>query len=228
LEAFGIATISVGAIQMFFEVLVEGTSDIPAVEEIFTRRFNLRKGRDFKIIPHQGKGELPSSAYTLPNPRDRTLLHQLPAKLRGYSHLTEEYCIVVLVDADDDDCIQLKTRLIDLHAQLFNQPPCILFRIAVEEMESWFIADSHAIKLAYPHAKTQRMERTEPDQICGAWELLADAIGKKPGECSRNEKTEWAKAIAPHLDLDNPKSTSLYFFIDGIRRKLDPPQTNST
>nr|WP_319375518.1 DUF4276 family protein [uncultured Methanoregula sp.] len=203
---------------MFFEILVEGASDIPAVKEIFTRRFNLRENLDFKIHHHRGKGELPSSAYFLPNPKDRSLLHQLPAKLRGYSHLPDEYCIIVLVDADDDDCIQLKEKMINLHEQLFNQPPCVLFRIAVEEMESWFIADLHAVKSAYPKAKIQKIENIPPDSIVGAWEHLAETLGKKCSDCDGSDKLEWARKISPHLDLNNPKSTSLFHFIQGVER----------
>jgi hypothetical protein len=205
---------------MFFEILVEGGSDVPTIREILIRQFNLIEGQDFKIHPHQGKGKLPISVHSRVNPKNRTLLHQLPAKLRGYSHLTHEYCIVVLVDADSDDCIELKNKLVDLHQQLLNRPPCVLFRIAVEETESWFIADIPAVRRAYPRAKLQKFEGLLPDQIIGAWEHLAEAIGKKPEDCDGSDKTEWAKKISPHLDLNNPKSTSLYFFIEGIRQKI--------
>jgi len=137
----------------------------------------------------------------------------------------EEYCIIVLVDADHDNCIELKGKLIDLHNELLNQPSCVLFRIAVEEMESWFIADIDAVRSAYPHAKIQKIEHIPPDSIVGAWELLAETLGKKRGECKRSDKIEWAKKISPHLDLESPRSTSLHFFIEGIQRKLEQHPT---
>lgn len=205
---------------MFFEILVEGRSDVPTIREILTRQFNLREGLDFEIHPHRGKGKLPDSVYSRVDPKNRTLLHQLPAKLRGYSHLTHGYCIIVLVDADSDDCIELKTKLVDLHQQLLNRPPCVLFRIAVEEIESWFIADVNAVRIAYPRARLQKIEALPPDAIVGAWEHLAEAVGRKPEDCDGSDKTEWAKKISPHLDLNNPKSTSLYFFIQGVHRLI--------
>ncbi|MCX6690878.1 MAG: DUF4276 family protein [Methanoregula sp.] len=203
---------------MFIEVLVEGGSDVPIVKEILTRRFNLRENIDFKIHPHQGKGDLPASVYSQVDPRNRSLLHQLPAKLRGYSHLSSDYCIIILVDADNDDCIELKRKLVDLHQRLHSQPPCVLFRIAIEEIESWFIADIKAVKAAYPHAKIQKIEGIPPDAVVGAWEHLADTLGRKIEECNGSDKLEWSKKISPHLDLNDPKSTSLFFFIQGVQR----------
>lgn len=33
---------------IFFEILLEGTSDVPVVKEILTRRFLLKEGENFK------------------------------------------------------------------------------------------------------------------------------------------------------------------------------------
>jgi hypothetical protein len=148
------------------------------------------------------------------------LLHQLPAKLRAYKNFSDDYCIIVLVDADNDDCIVLKQNLVKIHRQLSNKPDCVLFRIAVEEIESWFIADPDAIKAAYPRAKIHKLDGYQPDKIVGAWELLADVLDKKRDECDGSDKFEWAQKISPHLDLHDPKSTSLYFFIQGVERLI--------
>lgn len=37
---------------IFFEILLEGTSDVPVVKEILTRRFLLKEGVNFRIHPH--------------------------------------------------------------------------------------------------------------------------------------------------------------------------------
>lgn len=211
----------------FLEILVEGTSDQPTVRVILEKYFRLVENQDFRIHPHQGRGNLSKNPHQEPDPKHRGLLDLLPAKLKAYGSLSKDRCVVVLVDADDTPCQELKAELIELHRKLKFRPSCALFRIAVEETESWFVADPDAVKKAYPKAKISDLARVKPDSIVGAWELLAKAIGRKAENCSRADKTEWANKIAPHLDLDNPKSPSLKAFLTGINKLLLESQTNS-
>lgn len=201
---------------IFLEVLVEGSSDVPTVKEILQRKFGLIEDEAFRVHAHRGKGSLPNH----PNlPLDRTkqgLLDQLPAKLRGYSGLPAGFCLIVLVDADNDDCRDLKQRLVGLYQSLPRKPRCVLFRIAVEETESWFLADPDAIRSAYPRARLNKLPDGAPDRIVGAWEKLADVLGRRPQSCDGSDKKEWATNIAPFIDLENPKSPSLRAFVDGI------------
>jgi hypothetical protein len=201
---------------MFMEVLVEGPSDASVVQEILLRRFNLEKDKHFRIHPHRGKGKLPENPLSKPDPRHRGLLDQLPAKLRGYAKPAGYYCVVVLVDADNDNCTELKSRLIEVYQGINPRPSCVLFRIAIEETESWFIADSSAIKNAYADADLDKVPGDPPDSIIGAWECLAKVLGREPEECVGADKAEWARIISPYLDLEDPKSPSLNAFILGI------------
>jgi len=127
-----------------------------------------------------------------------------------------EIAVVVLVDADDDDCVELKGDLLALYEALPTKPPHCLFRIAVEETESWVIAEPQAVKRAYSHAKTAELARIEKDAICGAWEALARALGADPTKCGGREKHDWATAISPHLNLQSPSSPSLSALVAGI------------
>jgi hypothetical protein len=201
---------------MFLEILLEGASDLPTVKEILTRRFKLLEDEHYRIHPHKGKGSLPANPHAKPDIKHRGLLDQLPAKLRGYAHLPDGYCVVVLVDSDKADCHELKNALIQMCESLDRRPPCVLFRIAVEEIESWFLADIEAIRIAYPKAKHLKIAGIRPDSIVGAWERLAEALGRHPADCDGSDKYEWAMKIAPHLDLDKPKSPSLNAFVQGI------------
>ncbi len=206
---------------MFFEVLVEGGADVPAVKEILQRKFGLEEGQNFRIHPHRGKGCLPDNPLARPEIRHRGLLDQLPAKLRGMSWMGEDYCLVVLVDADDGNCTELKQQLLDLYETLDRKPVNVLFRIAVEETESWFVGDPDAVRQAYPNADIGRLRAIALDSVIGAWECLAQALGKKPGQCRGADKYEWAERISPHLNLDMPFSPSLRAFINGIERYLE-------
>ena len=85
----------------------------------------------------------------------------------------------------------------------------------VEINQLQFIADIKAVKYAFPKADTSVLKKIEPDAICGAWEKLSEAIKAKA-----REKTAWATAIAPYLNLNTPPSPSFRKLIDGIDREL--------
>ncbi len=104
--------------------------------------------------------------------------------------------------------------------------PKTLFRIAIEEIESWLLGDHAAVKSAYPNAKDAVLNGYVQDSICGTWEVLADAI--HPGgsqllkklsyQVAGQSKSDWAGEIAPQMDLDSNKSKSFQVFRDGVRR----------
>lgn len=202
-------------------VLLEGASDEPTVREVLTRRFGLTEGPDYRLYPHQGKGALPEQVLAKPLPQRRGLLHQLPAKLRAWHYFGDDQCVIVLVDADNEDCSALLASLNDMLAQLPKRAARVLFRIAIEETESWFIADPAAVARAYPRAKVARLQKIPPDAVVGAWERLAESLGVHLRDGTAASKTQWATQIAPHLNLDEPRSPSLAKFIDGIDRHLN-------
>lgn len=207
----------------FFHVLTEGAADVPVVREVLTRRFGLSEDSDFRIHPHKGRGQLRNDLLSPPDPRHQGLLDQLPAKLKGWSNLGADHCIVVLLDADDDPCRELLAELKAMLARLLKRPGNVLFRLAIEETESWFIADLPALEAAYGRKiKLNGLRRLEPDAIVGAWERLAEALGHnlEKQTFSGPDKYRWAESIAPHLNLDNPPSPSLGKLIEGIQRQL--------
>jgi Domain of unknown function (DUF4276) len=203
---------------MVLHVLVEGTSDVPTLREILTRRIGLTGGSDFVIHPHRGKGSIPVNPNDKPSPREQQLLPLLPSKLRAYGKNSPEHAVIVVVDADRDDCHALKQALLSLYQSINPRPAKVLFRIAVEEMESWFIADTNAVIQAYPKAQIANLTAIPPDSIVDAWEQLAGALGLNPLHCSGADKEEWAKGISPHLNLDAPVSPSLKTLISGLER----------
>lgn len=205
----------------YFEVLVEGASDVPALREVLVRRFGLVEGVNFRIHPHKGRGSLPANPLAKPDPRHQGLLDQLPAKLQGFGrYLADDACVLVVVDVDDAPCVRLLAELNAMLARLPSRPLNVLFRLAIEETESWFIADAAAVKAAYPKAKLQRLRAVVPDAVCGAWEVLATALGYKANDVTGADKYAWADAIAPHLNLTDPESPSLVKLLAGIEREL--------
>ena len=62
---------------------------------------------------------------------------------------------------------------------------------------------------------------SRPDAIIGASEKLAEALGINPKLVAGPTKFQWAMKIAPHLNLDSPKSPSFQNLIDGIAGVLE-------
>ena len=201
---------------MRLHILVEGRA-----EEAFLKQWLPRflPEHSFIVIPHQGKGRLSANPKKKPDPKQRGLLDQLPAKLRGFgkSLKTDTDRVVVLVDLDDQNCLDLKSRLKLLLAYC-DPAPIVLFRIAIEETEAFFLGDPPAIKKAFRSAKVGKIKKYEQDSICGTWEFLRDVIGA-PSESE--DKVSWAQAIGQHLTAEwrgrkANKSPSFRAFCKGL------------
>ncbi len=134
----------------------------------------------------------------VPDMRREGILDQLPAKLRAYGQALnpETDRVVVLVDLDKDDCLDLKRRLVALLSHC-DPKPVVLFRIAIEETEAFYLGDPAAIKKAFPQARLQRMKDYEQDSICGTWEVFQRVIGARS-----DDKVGWAEQMASHLGTE--------------------------
>lgn len=213
---------------IWIEVLVEGASDVPAVREVLQRKFGLREGEHFRMHPHRGKGTLPLNPLARPEPRRQGLLDQLPAKLQGFGKsLLPGSLVLVVLDVDDQPCAELLRSLNEMLETLPVKPD-VLFRLAIEETESWFIADFNALQYAFPgQVKRAALRGIQADQIVGAWEKLATALGIEPNQVSPATKFAWSTRISPYLNLDDPPSPSLKRLISGLIRVLPdgPPSS---
>ncbi|MDL2322316.1 DUF4276 family protein [Desulfosarcina sp. OttesenSCG-928-B08] len=92
----------------------------------------------------------------------------MPSRLRAYGNENrEDVVVVVLVDLDDrDSCMDFKKTLTGLVLHCSRQPR-VLFRIAIEELETWLLADQTAIKKVYPDARQNVLDMYIQDSQCG-------------------------------------------------------------
>lgn len=214
---------------MHFEILVEDASGKIALKSIMEKILG-PNGQDhtYRIISYKGVGRIPPNLNKKADPKKQILLNQLPRLLRGYgkSHqnVHADAAVVVVLDLDRKNCLEFKQEMLNVLNQCHPKPRT-LFRIAIEEGEAWLLGDRKAVITAYPKAKVQALNAYKQDSICHTWEKLADAI--YPGGSQKlmdlgwpytgEAKCEWAKKIAPHLDVENNRSRSFQVFRDGIK-----------
>ncbi len=213
---------------MHFEILVEDTSGRIALEHLVAKILGPNGfPHTYRITSYKGVGRLPKGLRPTSDPRKRVLLDQLPRLLRGFGKSLRGFsaAVLVVVDLDTRVCMQFKQELLNLLHEC-DPAPVTLFRIAIEEVEAWFLGDRQAVKAAYPNANDRVLSSYEQDSICGTWERLADAV--YPGGSVRLKqkgyplvgqvKCEWAERIAPHVDVERNHSKSFQVFRTGLLR----------
>jgi len=157
------------------------------------------------------------------------LLAKLPDRLSGYARwLPDDHRIVVLVDADRDDRVALKKRLEDaaVGAGLPTRSApatagrfLVVNRIAVEELEAWFLGDVEALANAYPGVPRSLGERRrfrDPDAVSDTWEALERVLQDAGHFGSGLRKIEAAGRIAAHMDPTRNRSRSFRCFAQGL------------
>jgi hypothetical protein len=177
----------------------------------------------FEIYPHQCKDDL---------------LARLPERLRGYRHwLPQNWRIVVLVDRDNDACLQLKGRLeqVALDAGLKTKstvtvgPYAVVNRLAIEELEAWYFGDWDAVKSAYPRVSINipRKEKyRDPDDIAGGtWEAFERILKRKGYFVGGLRKIEAARTIAQYMEPHRNRSKSFQVFRSALQEMV-PSEEN--
>lgn len=162
------------------------------------------------------------------------LLNKLPNRLQGYRNwfnIQPDLRVVVLIDEDRQDCNTLKQQLEEAALQAglstksrprSNQNFQVLNRIAVEELEAWFLGDVQAIVAAYPGVPTtleNKRRYRDPDAIRGGtWETLLRVLQNAGhySNLSRLPKIEAARNISRHMVPSRNRSKSFQVFRNGL------------
>lgn len=177
--------------------LVEGLAEKDLLEGLLPRL--LPEALHFRVIPFEGKQDLEK---------------QLTRRIRSY--LNPHARFIVIRDQDSHpDCVALKRGLLALCRESGRAAHCLV-RIACTELETFYLGDLAAVELGLAIgglARQQaRQKYRDPDRLLNPSRELAALTDK------RYQKRAGSRAIAPHLDLENPRSTSFRQLLAGIRR----------
>lgn len=195
---------------MYLECLVEELSAAVALRNLLPRMINV----PFHIRSFRGKQDM---------------LDNLPRLLRGYAktYAPNEIQILVIVDADNDDCHILKARLdhmanaagLSTNAAPVHEAIHVLNRLAIEELEAWFFGDMEAIRVAYPRVPAnlaQKRPYRHPDAIRGAWETLERVLQRAGYYRGGLAKIQVARDISQHMQPACNRSPSFQALCRGI------------
>lgn len=157
------------------------------------------------------------------------LLRNLKPRLKGYrSWIPDDHKIVVLIDEDREDCKALKATLeaaaVAAGLSTKSNPKrgsfVVLNRIAVEELEAWFLGDIPALVAAYPGVPPTLGARAgyrNPDAIAGGtWEALERVLRQAGYFGGGLPKIEVARKMAKHMEPARNTSASFGQFVQGL------------
>lgn len=210
---------------MHIEILTEDSSGAALLEIVVPMVMGV-SGRDhtWRIHAYRGVGRLPKGLTATGDPRKRILLDQLPRILGGYAKTPGIDAVIVVVDTDVRDCRTMLAELRD--AALRAGRADTIFRLAIEEIEAWYLGDRGAVLTAYPRARKDVLDRYTQDSVCGTWEVLADAI--YPGGANAVKtagwplpgqlKHEWAANIGPGMSIVGNASPSFNKLVEALAR----------
>ena len=165
----------------------------------------------------------------------RDLLTNLPNRLRAlHSWIPAEWGLVVLVDQDQENCVDLKGQLeaiaqaarFDTKTSRQSRAPYkLLNRVVVEELEAWLFGDVPALVQAYPGVPLTLDKKApfrNPDAIRGGtWEALERVLQKAGHHKGGLQKYKAAADISSRMSPDQNRSGSFCVFRDGLRALVD-------
>ncbi len=173
--------------------MLEGPSDKKLFDKLLPRV--LPDTVTFKCIEHEGKSRLEQSIRN---------------KLKSWNVPGDWF--VVVRDKDRGDCLELKAQLRQL-CEAGGRPETLI-RIAVHELESWFLGDLQAVERGFDitglsGGQSSRKYRN-PDLLPNAYDELKKLV-------KDYQKVSGAEKITPHLNIDSNQSESFRQLLSGLK-----------
>lgn len=141
---------------------------------------------------------------------------------------------MVLVDRDEDSCVELKERLEEQAARagLVTKSRSdgalwhVVNRVVVEELEAWYFGDWEAVRMVYPRVPRtipQRRGMRDPDAVQGGtWEAFERILQRHGYFQGGLRKLEAARVLGAALDPSRNRSGSFQAFWRVLQEALSP------
>lgn len=197
---------------MHVEIVVEEPSAVAMLKQLMP--LLLLEGDTWHPVPHRGKDEL---------------LIELPRRLKRYANrmlFEPDLRVIILMDADRD-CKKVKDILEKIVAEAgllskvtapAGQPFKVITRLAISELEAWFLGDREAVSAAFPrvHSNHFKGEYQGPDGLPHTCRTLHRILQKGGYYPNRYLKVEAAELIAAQLNPARNESASFHYFRTGL------------
>lgn len=125
---------------------------------------------------------------------------------------------LVLHDQDYADCLEVKQKLQSICRPWLDRT---FVRIACKELESWYLAQLHAVDTAFKINSLGILQNKakfrEPDRLATPDLILVDLLKTKRKTYS---KLSGSRAMGEHIDPDCSRSTSFSHFITAVRASV--------
>jgi hypothetical protein len=136
---------------------------------------------------------------------------QLPRKLQAWRLPGCEF--VILRDKDCGDCMVIRQRLVEKCCAA-NKPKALV-RIAIHEIESWYLGDLAAVEAGLGVSNLAKKQGSrkfrEPDKLANPTQELRRLTS------DRYQKVSGSRDIGIHLSIENNRSQSFRKFISGVK-----------
>ncbi|GHT11510.1 hypothetical protein FACS1894170_05190 [Planctomycetales bacterium] len=139
------------------------------------------------------------------------LLKRLPHVVQDYANQCST--IIILCDQDNDDCMQLKNKMIGLCRKAGFQSKCIV-RILCHELESWYLAqlDVVANRFGVTELAKRQDHYMNPDSIKDPCKEL------KRMTKENYQKVKGSRIMGQFINPDVTRSTSFKHFVAVLKR----------
>lgn len=197
---------------MHVEIVVEEPSAVAMLKQLMP--LLLQEDDTWHPVPHRGKDEL---------------LIQLPRRLKRYANrmlFEPDLRVIILMDADRD-CKKVKGILEKIVAESgllskvtapAGQSFKVITRLAISELEAWFLGDREAVSAAFPrvHSNHFKGEYQDSDGLLHTCKTLHRILQKGGYYPNRYLKVEAAELIAAQLNPARNGSASFHYFCAGL------------
>ena len=192
------------SLSMHLEVLVEDASTGAALEVLVPRVTS--SVCTHRIQEFRGKQDM---------------LKRLQGRFRGYAKWDFDHSVVVIIDQDRDDCSLAKSKIekIARNCGLLlpnspKNPKRLAIRIAMTELEAWFLGDPSAIHKAFPKIREKNIKiKGAVDEVPNPAKQLERLLQRHSYYRTGMPKVQVARLIAEHMDPYGNQSPSFQLLI---------------